>query len=75
MDSASKKQIVFSYGDKSYLYHSGLFEEAAEKAKAEKDKQIAGADDELRMRHQGSIFDSVLKIIKFNSSEDTNNGD
>lgn len=74
MDSASKKQIVFSYGDKSYLYHSGMFEEAAEKAKAEKDKQITGAEDELRTRHQGSIFDSVLKIIKFNSSEDTNNG-
>ena len=74
MDSASKKQIVFSYGYKSYLYHSGMFEEAAEKAKAEKDKQIAGAEDELRTRHQGSIFDSVLKIIKFNSSEDTNNG-
>lgn len=74
MDSASKKQIVFSYGDKSYLYHSGMFEEAAEKAKVEKDKQIAGMGGELRTRHQGSIFDSVLKIIKFNGSEDTNNG-
>lgn len=74
MDSTSKKQIVFSYGDKCYLYHSGMFEEAAEKAKAGKDKQLLGMDDELRIRHKGSIFDSVLKIIKFNSREDTNNG-
>lgn len=74
MDSASKKQIVFSYGDKSYLYHSGMFEEAAEKAKADRDSQITGTNDDFRMRHQGSIFDSVMKIIKFNSSEDTNNG-
>ena len=73
-DSASKKQIVFSYGNKSYLYHSGMFEEAAEKAKAEKDKQIAGIDDEQRARHQGSIFDSVFRIIEFSSSKDRNNG-
>ena len=47
---------------------------AAEKAKAEKDKQIVGIDDGQRTRHQGSILDSVLNIIEFNSSKDRNNG-
>ncbi len=74
MDSLINKQIVFSYEDKSYLYHSGMFEDAAKKAKAEKDKQIAAVDDELQTRHQGNIFDSFLRLFKFNSSEDTHNG-
>lgn len=75
MDSVSKKQVVFSYNDKCFLYHSGMFEKAACKAKAEKDKQVALADAEQRSRRQGSVFDSVIKIIKFNRSEEENNGD
>ena len=75
VDSVSKKQVVFSYNDKCYLYHSGMFEKAACKAKAEKDKQAALADAEQRSRRQGSVFDSVIKIIKFNRSEEENNGD
>lgn len=73
MNSRSEKQIVFFYEDKSYLYYSGMFEEAANKARVEKDKKIIGTDNELRMWYQGNIFDSVLKIIKFNSG-DANNG-
>jgi len=74
MNSRSEKRIVFFYEDKSYLYYSGMFEEAANKARVEKGKKIIGTDNELRMWYQGNIFDSVLKIIKFNSGEDANNG-
>ncbi len=72
MDSVGKKQIVIFYNDVCYLYHEGMFEEAAKQAKAEKDKQIAESTTEQKSRRQGSVFDSVIKIIKFNGSEDTN---
>lgn len=71
----SKNQIVFTYDDKCYFYHNGMFEEAAGKAKTEKDKQIVRVDTEQRQMHRGSVFDSVIKIIKFNKSEDINNED
>lgn len=74
MDSVSKKQPVFLYDEKCYLYHSGMFEEAAAKAKEEKDRQAA-AEAEKKPRHQGSVFDSVIKIVKFIKSEEDNNGD
>lgn len=74
MDSQNKKQAVFSYEGKSYLYHSGMFEEASRKAKEEKDRQALEAGTQHKTR-QGNVFDSVVKMIKFNKSEETKDGD
>ena len=71
----SEKQIVFTYDDKCYLYHSGMLKEAAEKAKAEKDQQAIKNETEQRKSNRGSVFDSVIKIIKFNKSEEIDDGD
>lgn len=71
----SKNQIVFTYDEKCYFYHNGMFEEAAGKAKNEKDKQIMKTESEQRQIHKGSVFDSVIRIIKFNKSEEINDGD
>ena len=76
MESESQNQVVFSYNGKCYLYHSGLFEKAAEWVKAEKDRQIPEeTDNSQREKHPNGLLDSVIRIIKFNKSEDNKNGD
>ena len=70
MDFVSKNQIIFSYKEKSYLYHSGMLQEAAEKAKKEKDEQIKN-DTEQQQRKHNSVINAVMKIIKINRNEES----
>ena len=67
MYSEHKQQIVFSYADKCYLYRNGLFEEACEKAKAQKARQTERAP---RIKGQPGVLDSVIRIIKLNKNEE-----
>ena len=75
VDSASKKQVVCTYDGKHYLYHNGMFEEAAKQAKEDRDRQAAGRETVKKTPHQSGVFDSIIKIIKFSRNEESKNGD
>lgn len=69
MLSVVKHAVILSYEDKCYIYRRGLFNEAYEKAKAEREqKDDSGRSD--KPRKQSGVFDSVIKIIKFNRGEE-----
>ena len=61
--------VVLSYNNKLYDYRKGLFTEAFRKAKEDRDLK-----DSLRnnshQRKQAGVIDSVIKIIRFNRSEE-----
>lgn len=69
MLSAVKHAVVLSYDDKCYIYRRGLFTEAFGKAKAEQDKKD-GSDSRVKPGKQSGVFDSVIKIIRFNRNEE-----
>lgn len=69
MFSVVKHTIVLSYENKCYTYRRGLFSEAIEKAKAERDKKD-DPDGRVIQRKQAGVIDSVLKIIRFNRNEE-----
>lgn len=69
MLSVVKHAVVLSYDDKCYTYRRGLFTEALGKAKAERDKKD-GSDGRAKQRKQAGVFDSVIKIIRFNRNEE-----
>lgn len=69
MLSVVKQAVIVSYGDKCYIYRSGLFDEAYERAKAERE-QKDDSDRSDKPRKQSGVFDSVIKIIKFNRNEE-----
>ncbi len=69
MLSVAKHAVVLSYDGKCYTYRRGLFTEAFEKAKAERDKKDDfGSRD--KPRKQAGVIDSVIKIIRFNRNEE-----
>jgi integrative and conjugative element protein (TIGR02256 family) len=70
MNSATHRQPVLFYGGKCYLYHSGMLEEAALKAGADKERKAAEAESAQRGRRPGSVFDSFIKIMKPVRKED-----
>lgn len=67
MYSVVKQAVILSYGDKCYLYHKGLFKEALENAKEEKPGKQNSPN---KHKAQNGVFDSVIKIIKFNRNEE-----
>ncbi len=69
MLSVVKHAIILSYEDRCYMYRRGLFTEAFEKAKVERDRK---EDIEGRTKHrkQTGVIDSVIKIIRFNRNEE-----
>lgn len=69
MLSVAKQVIIFSYKDKCYMYHRGLFTEAFGKAKAERDRK-ENTENRPKHRRQSGVIDSVIKIIKFNRNEE-----
>jgi len=69
MPSVVKHAVVFFYEDKCYTYRRGLFTEAFGKAKAERDSKGDSAGKN-KPRKQPGVFDSVIKIIRFNRNED-----
>lgn len=86
MDSVKKKSVVFSYEDKTYLYHSGMFEEAAQKAKETRIKEETAIETRgrraatppeipARIKCPNGIVDTVKSIIKFYRNEEPTDGD
>lgn len=69
MYSIVKQAVILSYGDTCYIYHKGLFREAFEKAKEEKEKRGKQKSPD-KPKYQNSVLDSVIKIIKFNRNEE-----
>lgn len=69
MLSVVKHAIIFSYEDKCYMYHRGMFTEAFGKAKAERDGKEE-IDGRIKHRKQTGVIDSVIKIIRFNRNEE-----
>ena len=69
MFSEVKQAIVLSYADKCYIYRRGLFTDAFERANAER-KQNGSSANSDKLRKQPGVFDSVIKIIKFNRNEE-----
>lgn len=69
MYSIMKQSVILSYEDKCYLYYKGLFKEALEKAKEEKEK-LSKQNSPNRPKSQNGVLDSVIKIIKFNRNEE-----
>lgn len=83
MNSVMKKSIVFSYGENTYLYHSGMFEEAAGKARAERAKEEkenngrrAATPPEIpsRIKTPNGIVDAFKSIVKYYRNEEPKNG-
>lgn len=73
MLSVVKNAIVFSYDDKCYAYRRGLFAEAFEKAKKEREKEDS-SEGRNKQRKPTGVIDSVIKIIRFNRNEEQENG-
>lgn len=69
MLSVVKHAIIFSYEDKCYMYHRGMFTEAFGKAKDERDGKDE-IDDRIKRRKQTGVIDSVINIIRFNRNEE-----
>ena len=69
MFSVIKHAVIFSYDSKCYLYHKGLFKETFEKAKAKREQNDSN-ENSTKPRKQSGVFDSVIKIIKFNRNEE-----
>ena len=59
-------QMIFSYGEKCYLYDSGLFEAASIKARQAKAAQAQTVKEEKK---QTGLFESVKRIIPFRKDE------
>ena len=70
MYSAEKHIFIFSYDDKCYLYHKGLFSEAFEDVKKDKENGKNESEKANKPKIQGGAFDSVIKIIRFNRNEE-----
>lgn len=67
--SGKEGKVLFSYEGKRYAYHSGMFREAYETARAEMlDKVNAG--EKPKTRNQTGVINSVIKIISFNRNEE-----
>ncbi len=69
MFSEVKQAVVLSYADKCYVYRRGLFTDAFDKAKAERNQQGNSASGD-KLRKQPGVIDSVIKIIRFNRNEE-----
>lgn len=69
MISITKDLIVFFFDEKCYEYRRGLFTEAFGKAKAEREKQDS-SEGRNKQRKQSGVFDSVIRIIRFNRNEE-----
>lgn len=69
MFSESKQTVVLSFGGACYSYHQGLFAEAFKKEKNEREKNNTPALN-AQIRKQNGVFDSVIKIIRFNRNEE-----
>lgn len=69
MFSESKQTVILSFEGVCYSYHQGLFAEAFEKEKTERDKNSSPALN-IHARKQNGVFDSVIKIIRFNRNEE-----
>lgn len=67
--SATNQSVILSFDDTCYLYRRGMFANAFEKVKVEKDKQKEIAID-TKLRKQNGVIDSVIRIIKFNRNEE-----
>ena len=68
---AEKNMTIFSYNDKCYPYHNGLFADAFEKAEKDKEKEKnTESENANKPKIQNGAFDSVIKIIRFNRNEE-----
>ncbi len=68
MFSAAKQSVIFSYDNKCYRYHKGLFKETFEKTKANREQRDNNEKSNKPQKQMG-VFDSVIKIIKLNKDE------
>ena len=65
------KTVIFSYNDKCYFYHKGLFTSAFEKAKNDKKKvKNTKCEKTNKNKIQNGTLNSVMKIIRFNRNEE-----
>lgn len=65
----SEPTVTFCFHKKRYLYYRNMFSEAYKAAKAEKDSQtIPGI--EPKTENQNGMLSSVIRMIKFNRSEE-----
>lgn len=64
-----KSTVVLSYNNKLYDYRKGLFKEAFRKAKEDRDHKERLRNNSYQMKQAG-VIDSVIKIIRFNRSEE-----
>lgn len=69
MFSADQSTVLLSYNNECYKYHRGLFAKSFEEAKLEKSSRI-NPESNNKHRKQSGVFDSVIKIIRFNRNEE-----
>ena len=67
--------IEMEYLNTSYSYCRGMLEQSYKKAKAGKEKEsVAEVNTETLNKQTRSVFDSVIKIVRFNRSEEKSDG-
>lgn len=76
MESVKEKSIVFSYKGDTYLYHSGMFEEATKKALEEKESRAKAATSNISspIKQPSNIVDAIKMVFKFYRNEGPNDG-
>lgn len=78
MNAAGGKDLLFLYDNKTYHYRSGLFEEAAKKAKEAREKHEAiekerQAEAQARIKKPGKpggVTESILRLLGHGKDED-----